>query len=30
MCISFGYPDPDGMVPYSEKRPLERLRRYAS
>jgi nitroreductase len=30
MCISFGYPDPDGMVPYSEKRPLERLRRYGS
>ena len=30
MCISFGYPDPDGMVPFSEKRPLERLRRYAS
>jgi nitroreductase len=30
MCISFGYPDPDGMVPYSEKRPLERLRRYAT
>jgi nitroreductase len=30
MCISFGYPDPDGMVPYSEKRPLERLRRFAS
>jgi nitroreductase len=28
MCISFGYPDPDGMVPYSEKRPLDRLRRY--
>jgi nitroreductase len=30
MCISFGYPDPDGMVPYSEKRPLDRLRRYGA
>ncbi len=28
VCIAFGYPDPDGMVPYSEKRPLDRLRRY--
>jgi nitroreductase len=28
VCIAFGYPDPDGMVPFSEKRPLERLRRY--
>ncbi|HYH94168.1 MAG TPA: nitroreductase family protein [Candidatus Saccharimonadales bacterium] len=28
VCIAFGYPDPDGMVPFSEKRPLDRLRRY--
>lgn len=28
VCVAFGYPDPDGMVPYSEKRPLNLLRRY--
>jgi nitroreductase len=28
MCIALGYPDPSAMVPYSQKRPLERLRRY--
>lgn len=30
MCIAFGYPDPDAMVPFSEKRPLDRIRRYGS
>ena len=30
MCIAFGYPDPDAMVPFSEKRPLDRLRRYGT
>ena len=28
MLIAFGYPDPEGMVPYSQKKPLDELRRY--
>jgi len=28
MCMGVGYPDPEGMVAYSEKRPLEHIRRY--
>ncbi len=28
MLISVGYPDPEGMVPYSQKKPLNLLRRY--
>ncbi len=28
MCIGVGYPDPDGLVAYSEKRPLGQLRKY--
>lgn len=28
MCLSVGYPDPEGMVAYSEKRPLEQIRKY--
>lgn len=28
MCIALGYPDPDGMVAYSQKKPLRQLRRY--
>ncbi|NEP85066.1 MAG: nitroreductase family protein [Okeania sp. SIO3C4] len=28
MLISVGYPDPDGMVPYSQKKELDLLRRY--
>jgi nitroreductase len=28
MLISVGYPDPEGMVPYSQKKPLDQLRRY--
>ena len=28
MLISVGYPDPDGMVAYSQKKPLEQIRRY--
>jgi hypothetical protein len=28
MMIGIGYPDPDGLVPYSQKKPLELLRRY--
>ena len=28
MCIALGYPDEEGMVPYSQKKPLEQLRRY--
>lgn len=28
MLIAFGYPDPDGMVPFSAKAPLEVLRRF--
>lgn len=30
MLIAFGYPDPDGMVPFSAKRPLTQLRSYHS
>lgn len=28
MLIALGWPDPDGLVPYSAKRPLEELRQY--
>ena len=28
MLISVGYPDPEGMVPYSQKKPLNQIRRY--
>jgi nitroreductase len=28
MCIAAGYPDPDGMVPFSQKKSLRELRRY--
>ncbi|MGE3998976.1 MAG: nitroreductase family protein [Planctomycetaceae bacterium] len=28
MCLAVGYPDPDGLVAYSQKKPLEQLRRY--
>ncbi len=28
MCIGIGYPDPQGMVAYSEKRPLDVVRKY--
>ncbi len=28
MCISVGYPDPAGMVPFSQKKPMDELRRY--
>ena len=28
VCLSLGYPDPEGGVPHSEKRPLEWIRRY--
>lgn len=28
MCLSVGYSDPGGMVAYSEKRPLEQIRKY--
>ncbi|MDN3204761.1 nitroreductase family protein [Algoriphagus sediminis] len=28
MCIGVGYPDPEGKVPYSEKRSLEKIRVY--
>lgn len=28
MLLSIGYPDPDGMVPYSQKKPLDKIRRY--
>ncbi len=28
MCIGVGYADPDGLIPYSEKIPLETLREY--
>lgn len=28
MLISLGYPDPTGMVPYSQKKPLDQLRSY--
>ena len=28
MCMAVGYPDPDGMVAYSEKRNLNQIRKY--
>jgi len=28
MMISVGFPDPDGMVPYSQKKSLDKIRRY--
>lgn len=28
MCIAVGYPDPDGKVAYSEKRPLKNIRKF--
>jgi len=28
MCVSVGYPDPDGMVAYSAKKPLAEIRRF--
>ncbi|PXY42545.1 nitroreductase [Flavobacterium cheongpyeongense] len=28
MCIAVGYPDPEGMVAYSEKRDIELIRKY--
>lgn len=28
MLISLGYPDPDGLVPYSQKKPLDAIRSY--
>ncbi len=28
MCLGVGYPDPEGMVAYSEKRSLEQIRKY--
>ena len=28
MCMGIGYPDPEGMVAFSEKKPLEILRKY--
>ncbi|SFG33235.1 nitroreductase family protein [Pontibacter chinhatensis] len=28
MCIGLGYPDPEGMVAFSEKRPLDQIRQY--
>lgn len=28
MCIAVGFPDPEGMVAYSEKRHIEKIRRY--
>lgn len=28
MCMAVGYPDPEGMVAFSEKRTLDQLRRY--
>ena len=28
MLIAFGYPDPAGMVAYSQKKPLDELRKY--
>lgn len=30
MCLSLGYPDPQGQVPYSQKKPVSELRRYES
>jgi nitroreductase len=28
MCLAVGYPDPEGLVAYSEKRPLDEVRTY--
>ena len=28
MCVAIGYPDPEGEVAYSDKKPLEQLRQY--
>lgn len=28
MCIAIGYPDPQGLVPYSQKRPIGNMREY--
>lgn len=28
MCIAIGYPDPEGLVAYSQKKPLDQMRRY--
>lgn len=28
MCMAVGFPDPEGMVAYSEKRPIEEIRKY--
>lgn len=28
MLISFGYPDPNGQVPFSQKKPLDQIRNY--
>ncbi|MGB5943432.1 MAG: nitroreductase family protein [Leeuwenhoekiella sp.] len=28
MCLGIGYPDPDGLVAFSEKRPLDKIRSY--
>jgi nitroreductase len=28
MCLGIGYPDPEGMVAFSEKRPLHQIRTY--
>lgn len=28
MLIAIGYPDPEGLIPFSEKKPLDTLRRY--
>ncbi len=28
MCMSLGYPDPDGLVPYSQKKSIDEFRRY--
>ena len=28
MCLAVGYPDPEGLVAYSQKKPLGQLRRY--
>jgi nitroreductase len=28
MCMAVGYPDPEGMVPFSQKKPTEQIARY--
>jgi nitroreductase len=28
MCLAVGYPDPDGLVAYSQKKPVDQLRRF--